>query len=272
VSSAQNFHASRRVGKAAPLARLLARRCTVGGDRNLIALATIVPFTAGGYQQDAGVDAFCEWLISEVPAEGADWRTVVERYRWSGYDLDLTLEPRRRQGQAIAGAGEDKGKWRDACDRVTESARYGRAVSNYVFARVNDDRHKTRVDALNDLAGLVGEDHYYTRRETPPQIMKGTPIIGIGSHGGRGLFVLGRCAGLDWEPLSEDDYSPYRHRIDVSWDGLVYEVDYDTALDGISKYNARSWTAATREDYLLLCDRVLGGQVVMRLRDPPADS
>jgi hypothetical protein len=141
-------------------------------------------------------------------------------------------------------------------------------VSNYVLVRVNDERHKTRADALNDLAGLVREDHYYTRRETPPQIMKGTPIIGIGSYGGRGLFVLGQCAGLDWESLPEDDWWPYLHRIDVTWDGSIYEVDYDIALDGITKYNERSWTAATREDYLLLNDRIRGGEVVMRLREP----
>jgi hypothetical protein len=87
-----------------------------------MALATIVPFTEGAYGQNPGVAAFCEWLIANVPAEGADWCAVVQRYRWSGYDLDLTLEARRRQGQKIAGAGDDMDKWRDACDHVTEWA------------------------------------------------------------------------------------------------------------------------------------------------------
>lgn len=141
-----------------------------------------------------------------------------------------------------------------------------RAMASYVFARVNDERHRTREQALEDLVGLVRDEHYYTRRATPPKIMRRTPMIGIGCHGGRGLFVLGHCAGFAWERLS-DDYLPYEHRIDVMWDGAVYAADYDAVLDGVEKFNERSWTSATRRDYALVHARILDSDVVARVRD-----
>ena len=141
-------------------------------------------------------------------------------------------------------------------------------MASYVFARVCDERHPTRDDALDDIVQLVRNDQYYTRNETPPNIMRRTPMIGIGSHGGRGLFIRGHCSGLDWEDLG-DDYLPYRHRIDVIWDGAIYGIDYDRALAGVEKYNQRSWTSATQQDFALLDGRILNGEVVARVRDEP---
>jgi hypothetical protein len=141
-------------------------------------------------------------------------------------------------------------------------------VASYVFCRVCDERHDTYAKALEDLAGLVEAERYYTRNEKPPKIMRRTPMVGIGSHGGRGLFLLGMCTGLGWEDLSES-WLPYRHRIPVIWDGAIYAVDYEGVFDGVSKYNERSWTSATLPDYRLVVDRILAGPIVRRVREAP---
>lgn len=96
--------------------------------------------------------------------------------------------------------------------------------------------------------------------------MRRTPVVGIGSHGGRGLFTLGVCAGFAWEELGEDAL-PYRHRIEVIWDGAIYRADYDSVFEEVTKYNERSWTSATREDYRRVVDFILDGDVVRRVRD-----
>lgn len=142
-------------------------------------------------------------------------------------------------------------------------------MASYVFCRVNDERHGTYEKALEDLRGMVQTERYYTRNETGPRIMRRTPMVGVGSHGGRGLFLMGACAGLAWEPLPED-FLPYRHRIEVIWDGAIYRADYPHVFDGVTKYNTRSWTSATREDFRLIVDRILAGEIVERITPPPA--
>jgi integrase len=82
------------------------------------------------------------------------------------------------------------------------------AMASYVFCRVCDERHDSYEKALRYLTGLVTDERYYTRHETPPKIMRRTPMIGVGAHGGRGLFVMGACAGLRWQPLGPEDL-PY---------------------------------------------------------------
>ena len=141
-------------------------------------------------------------------------------------------------------------------------------MASYVFCRVNDERHDAYTNALADMVALVQHERYYTRHETPPKIMRRTPMVGIGSHGGRGLFVMGACAGLRWEPLGPEDL-PYQHRIEVIWDGAIYRAGYDDVFAGVTRYNQRSWTSATREDYRRVVDRILDGEVVQRVRDRP---
>ena len=141
-------------------------------------------------------------------------------------------------------------------------------MASYVFCRVCDERHDTYEKAIRDLEDLVGADQYYTRNATSPKIMRRTPMVGVGSHGGRGLFLMGACAGLDWEDLGETSL-PYRHRIEVIWDGAIYAADYAEVFEGVTKYNQRSWTSATLADYRLVVDRILGGTVIRRVRDTP---
>ena len=100
---------------------------------------------------------------------------------------------------------------RCAC-RATRQALSYVAMASYVFCRVCDERHDTYDKALADLTGLVRDERYYTQHDTPPKIMRRTPMVGVGARGGRGLFVMGTCAGLSWEPLGAKDL-PYKHRI-----------------------------------------------------------
>jgi hypothetical protein len=141
-------------------------------------------------------------------------------------------------------------------------------MASYVFCRVCDERHDSYENALAYLTRLVQDERYYTRHDTPPKIMRRTPMVGVGSRGGRGLFLLGACAGLDWEDLG-DTALPYGHRIEVIWDGAIYGADYHVVFDGVTKFNKRSWTSATRGDYRRVVDRILAGQVVRRVRDRP---
>ena len=141
-------------------------------------------------------------------------------------------------------------------------------MASYVFCRVCDERHDSYEEALRYLTGLVTDERYYTRHETPPKIMRRTPMIGVGAHGGRGLFVMGACAGLRWQPLGPKDL-PYLHRIEVIWDGAIYAANYDRVFAGVTKYNRRSWTSATRDDYRLVLQRILDGEVVSRVCDRP---
>ena len=141
-------------------------------------------------------------------------------------------------------------------------------MASYVVARVCDERHTTRELALKDMKSLARDGWYYTRYEKPPKIMKRTPMVGIGAHGGRGLFLLGHCAGLRWEPLTEDSW-PYTHRVAVVWDGAVYGAKYDEVLAGVSKYNRRSWTSAERPDFQMVTSRVLSGEILARVHENP---
>jgi hypothetical protein len=53
------------------------------------------------------------------------------------------------------------------------------------------------------------------------------------------------------------------------WDGAIYGADYDSVFEGVTKYNERSWTSATLEDYRLVDGRILAGEVVRRVREAP---
>ena len=68
--------------------------------------------------------------------------------------------------------------------------------------------------------------------------------------------------------MREEDL-PYKHRIEVIWDGAIYSADYDEVFVGVTKYNTRSWTSATRDDFRLVVDRILAGEIVRRVRDRP---
>ncbi len=77
----------------------------------------------------------------------------------------------------------------------TEGGVASSAMASYVFARICDERRQTYERALDYIADLVEEERYYTRHEPPPKIMRRTPMVGIGSHEGRGLFTLACVPG-----------------------------------------------------------------------------
>src|SRR3954471_16093015 len=98
-------------------------------------------------------------------------------------------------------------------------------MASYVFCRVCDERHDTYDKALADLAGMVRDERYYTQHETPPKIMRRTPMVGVGARGGRGLFVMGDTAGLSRESLTEEsaEQAPNQNHLG----GAIYGADYE---------------------------------------------
>lgn len=66
-----------------------------------------------------------------------------------------------------------------------------------------------------------------------------------------------------------EGYLPYRQRIDVIWDGAVYGADYGDVMDGVTKFNKRSWTSATQQDFARVQARIMEGDVIVRVKDEP---
>lgn len=103
---------------------------------------------------------------------------------------------------------------------------------------------------MRDMQSIVDRGFYWTRRESAPEFPRDTLIIGIGSHGGRGLFLHGIVADGDWVALSPGD-QPYRHKLPVVWDQTIYEGDFDALLDGV-RYPRRGWSDPGRGGYASL--------------------
>jgi hypothetical protein len=61
---------------------------------------------------------------------------------------------------------------------------------SYRLVRVNTPDHNTRERAFADMVSIV-ERGFYWKQSQVPDIPSGTQMIGMGSHGGRGLFIVG---------------------------------------------------------------------------------
>ena len=68
-------------------------------------------------------------------------------------------------------------------------------MASYVFARICDERHFTYELALEDITGLITDERYYTRNESPPKIMRRTPMVGIGNDSGELVHRLRSAQG-----------------------------------------------------------------------------
>lgn len=131
------------------------------------------------------------------------------------------------------------------------------------LVHVCDDNSPDRERAERDLRELIATGWYYTRNERPPSLMGGEPLVGIGSHGGRGLFILGTVdRSADWQGL--DPAGRYKWRIKVEWDPVIYAADPDTVLDGITtihgrRPNPRSWSSIGTPEYDAIVERLRVG-------------
>src|SRR3954462_11297496 len=85
---------------------------------------------------------------------------------------------------------------------------------SYRLVRVNTPDHSTPALAFDDMVSII-ERGFYWKQSQLPDIPSGTQMIGMGSHGGRGLFIVGVTASDEWQ--DEPDGDVYKHRLPVAW-------------------------------------------------------
>jgi hypothetical protein len=129
------------------------------------------------------------------------------------------------------------------------------------MVRVNDENHPRRRDAMADMRTIIDSGAYWTRNETPPDVPAGTPVVAMGSRGGRGLFLHGIVDG-EWEPTRESG-PPYLHRISVAWADAIYEADPDVVAAEVERFNRRSWSRMKQSEYLAVLGHVLSAPPVV---------
>jgi hypothetical protein len=113
---------------------------------------------------------------------------------------------------------------------------------------------------MKDMAVIIGEG-YYWKKSNRPQIDIGTLMIAMGSHGGRGLYLVGIVTG-EWE--REDDAGSYHHRIPVQWQPLIYMHDVnsvDAVANMISGFNYRFGAECSQTEFRKVLDFVLTGRI-----------
>jgi hypothetical protein len=103
---------------------------------------------------------------------------------------------------------------------------------------------------------------YYWKKSGRVWIPVGTPIIAIGSHGGRGLYLFGICTGK-WE--NETGGGEYGHRIPVQWQPVVYSLpaaSVNTVGNMVNGFNVRFGGKATQAEFRKVLTFVLTGDVI----------
>ena len=84
---------------------------------------------------------------------------------------------------------------------------------SYRLVRVNTPDHNTRERAFADMVSIV-ERGFYWKQSQVPDIPSGTQMIGMGSHGGRGLFIVGVTTSEEWEDEPDGDVYKNPSRLD----------------------------------------------------------
>jgi hypothetical protein len=129
---------------------------------------------------------------------------------------------------------------------------------SYRLVRVNTRDHNTRKPAFNDMVTII-ERGFYWKQSKLPDIPSGTQMIGMGSHGGQGLFIVGVTTTDEWE--DEPDGDVYKHRLPVAWGRVVYESP--SMLGRIKsiphRFNERFGADLTQEEYREILALVLDG-------------
>jgi hypothetical protein len=104
---------------------------------------------------------------------------------------------------------------------------------------------------------------YYWRKSKRVWIPDGTPIIAMGGHGGRGLYLLGISTG-QWENETGD--GDYGQRIPVRWQPVVYchpAASVNTVIDMIdSGFSIYSGGEVTQKEFRKVLNFVLKGDVL----------
>lgn len=129
---------------------------------------------------------------------------------------------------------------------------------SYRLVRVNTSEHDTRDKAFRDMVTII-ERGYYRKQSQLPDVPRWTQMIGMGSHGGRGLFIVGVTINDEWE--AEPDGDIYKYRLPVAWARVIYEnarvLDAVKALS--SRFNERFGAELSHTEYRQIMQLVLDG-------------
>jgi hypothetical protein len=130
---------------------------------------------------------------------------------------------------------------------------------SYRLVRVNTPVHDTRDKAFRDITTII-ERGYYWKQSHPPEIPRWTQMIGMGSHGGRGLFIVGVTRNEEWQ--AEPDGDVFKYRLPVAWARIIYENP--PVLDAVktlaSRFNERFGAELRLEEYRRIMQLVLDGK------------
>jgi hypothetical protein len=137
----------------------------------------------------------------------------------------------------------------------------GQEANMYFIVRVNTDEHQTIEQAMQDMAYII-EKRAYWKKSVRPTMPVGSPIIAIGGHGGRGLFLHG-VVRKDWKAVS--DGGVYANKLGVQWDNTVYmhpQEAVSAALVLANRGALRAHSQITKDEYRALLGFVLSGQAI----------
>jgi len=130
---------------------------------------------------------------------------------------------------------------------------------SYRLVRLNTRDHRTRDLAFDDMVAII-ERGFYWKQSHLPHIPLGTQMVGMGSHGGQGLFILGVTTSDEWQ--DEPDGDDYKHRLPVAWARVVYENSavFREIKSIPTRFNERFGADLTQSEYARIITLVLSGE------------
>ena len=131
---------------------------------------------------------------------------------------------------------------------------------SYRIVRVNDDKHNTFSKAVKDMAAII-DYGFYWKRSQPIPMATGTTLVGMGSHRGRGLFIVGITKDNKW--IAEGD-GRYHHKIKVAWSHIVYQIPAIqlAVIENIPGFNVYKGCSLTQQQFRGVMDMVLAGEAI----------
>jgi hypothetical protein len=132
---------------------------------------------------------------------------------------------------------------------------------SYRLVRVNMPEHDTRDKAFHDMVTII-ERGFYRKQSQLPDVPRWTQMIGMGSHGGRGLFIVGVTTKEEWQAESDGDV--FKHRLPVAWARVIY--DNPSVLEAVkalsSRFNTRFGAELSHTEYRQIMQLVLDGEAL----------
>jgi|1186.fasta_scaffold352205_2 hypothetical protein len=141
---------------------------------------------------------------------------------------------------------------------------------SYFIVRVNTPEHFNLSLAMTDMAYIIEKGGYW-KKSSRPDMPIGSPIVAVGSHGGRGLLLHG-IVRKGWKSVKggAEGNPVYQHKLGVLWDNRVYMhapegADLALRLAGVQGNPLpilRAHTTMDQAHYRAVLDMVLLGESV----------